>query len=66
MNITSIKSECDYDAALKRIDLLMEAQLDTPEGDELDALITLVEAYEAKHDPIDLPKPIEVEVGTSK
>ena len=59
MNITSIKSECDYDAALKRIELLMRAQLNTPEGDELDILITLVEAYEAKHHPIEPPKPIE-------
>ena len=59
MNITSIKSECDYDAALKRIELLMGAQLDTPEGNELDVLITLVEAYEEKYHPIDPPKPIE-------
>ena len=59
MNITSIESECDYDAALKRIEILMGAQLDTPEGDELDVLITLVDTYEAKHHPIALPKPIE-------
>lgn len=59
MNITPIKSENDYDAALERIDALMDAELDTPEGDELDILVTLVEAYEAKLHPIDPPDPIE-------
>ena len=38
---------------------LMDAEIDTPEGDELDVLATLVEAYESKHYAIDTPNPIE-------
>jgi HTH-type transcriptional regulator/antitoxin HigA len=49
MNIFPIRTEADYDAALARIELLMNAELNTPEGDELDILTTLVESYEAKH-----------------
>jgi len=59
MDIKPIKSEVDYDAALARIDKLMDAEMDTPEGDELDVLVTLVEAYEAKHHTIDSPDPVE-------
>jgi HTH-type transcriptional regulator/antitoxin HigA len=51
MDIKPIKNEADYDAALARIEMLMDAEIDTPEGDELDILVTLVEAYEAKHQP---------------
>ncbi len=54
-----IKTETDYNAALKRIEMLMDAEPDTPEGDELDILSTLVDVYEAKHMPIDPPDPIE-------
>ena len=57
MDISPIKTEQDYDTALKRIDKLMDVEIDTPEGDELDVLVTLVEAYEAKHHPIDPPDP---------
>ena len=60
MEIKPIKSDADYRATLAEIDTLMYATLDTPEGDRLDALITLVEVYEAKHVPIDLPDPVEV------
>ncbi|MDZ7659445.1 transcriptional regulator [Fodinibius sp.] len=59
MDIRPIKSEVDYDAALARIDMLMDAEMDTPEGDELDVLVTLVEAYEAKHHTIESPDPVE-------
>lgn len=59
MNINPIKTEADYDAALERIEMLMDAEMDTPEGDELDVLVTLVEAYEVKHYPIDPPDPID-------
>lgn len=59
MEIRPIKTEADYDAALARIDILMDAELDSPEGDELDVLVTLVHAYEEKYYPIDLPDPIE-------
>jgi len=59
MNINPIKTEADYDAALERIELLMDAEMDSPEGDELDILVTLVEAYEDKHHPIATPDPVE-------
>ncbi len=59
MNIHPIKHEADYETALERIMALMDAETDTPEGDELDILATLVEAYEAKHHVIETPNPIE-------
>jgi HTH-type transcriptional regulator/antitoxin HigA len=58
MDIRPIKTEADYEAALQEIERLMNAELDTPEGDRLDILVTLVEAYEAKHYPIAGPDPI--------
>lgn len=57
--IKPIKNESDYDAALERIDQLMDASKNTPESDELEVLALLVEQYEASHYPIDLPDPIE-------
>ncbi len=57
--IAPIKSEEDYDAALTEVATLMDAEPDTPEGDRLDVLTTLVEAYEARHWPIEPPEPIE-------
>jgi HTH-type transcriptional regulator/antitoxin HigA len=60
MNIHPIKNEADYEHSLARIMELMNAKEDSPEGDELDILGTLVEAYEAKHIPINKPNPIEV------
>ena len=59
MNIKPIKSEADYEAALARIMILMDAEKDSPEGDELDVLGTLVEAYEAKLYVIAKPNPVE-------
>jgi len=47
--ITKIKNNKDHEAALKRIEEIFEAEPDTPEGKELDALSTLVETYEKKH-----------------
>lgn len=58
MDIKPIKTKKDHDHALKRIEALMTARANTPEGDELDILVTLVEAYEAKHYTIDAPDPI--------
>ena len=49
MNITPIKTKRDYRRALEEIEGLMDAKWDTPEGDRLDVLVTLVEAWEAKH-----------------
>jgi HTH-type transcriptional regulator/antitoxin HigA len=61
MDIKPIRSEADYQAALKEIEKLMESQLDAPEGDRMDVLVTLVEAYEVKHFPIPEPDdPVEV------
>ena len=48
-NIRAIRTEADYTAALARIDALMDAELGTPEGEELDVLTDLVELYESKH-----------------
>lgn len=59
MNIKPIKTDADYQAALKEIESLMLAEPDSPEGEKLDVLVTLVEAYEAKHFPLDLPDPVE-------
>jgi len=59
MDIKPIKTELDYQAALKEIELLMDAHPETPEGDRLDVMTTLVEAFEAKYYPIEAPDPIE-------
>ncbi len=59
MDITPIKTKRDYRRALKEIEGLMAAKRGTLEGDRLDILVTLVEAWEAKHYPIDLPDPVE-------
>ena len=58
--IKSVCTEKDYTAALTRIDELMDARLDSLEGDELDALADLVESYEARHVPMENPSPIAV------
>ena len=59
MEIKPIRTKADYRAALKEIEGLMVAQRDTPEGERLDVLATLVEAYEKKHYPLELPDPVE-------
>jgi HTH-type transcriptional regulator/antitoxin HigA len=59
MNITPIKTQRDYRRALKDVEGLMMAKRGTPDGDRLDVLVTLVEAWEAKHYPLDLPDPVE-------
>lgn len=58
MDIKPIKTKRDYQAALRAIEGLMGAKKDSPEGDQLDVLVTLVEAYEARHFPLDLPDPV--------
>ena len=58
MDIKPIKTDADYRAALKEIESLMMAIPDTPEGEKLDVMVTLIEAYEAKHFPMDLPDPV--------
>ena len=59
MDIRPIKTDADYRAALDDIENLMMAEPDTVEGEKLDILVTLVEAYEAKHFSMDLPDPVE-------
>jgi HTH-type transcriptional regulator/antitoxin HigA len=49
MNIAPIKTQRDYRRVLKEIEGLMAARRNTPEGDRLDVLVTLVEAWERKH-----------------
>ena len=59
MDIAPIKTKRDYSRALKKIEGLMDARRNTPRGDRLDVLVTLVEAWEAKRFPLDLPDAIE-------
>ncbi len=59
MNIRPIKSEYDYNLALAEIEKLWGAEPNTIEGDKLDVLITLVDAYENEFYPIDPPDPVE-------
>jgi len=59
MNIEPIKSQRDYRRVLAEIEGLMTARRNSPEGDRLDVLVTLVEAWERKHYPLDLPDPVE-------
>ncbi|HET6382018.1 MAG TPA: transcriptional regulator [Armatimonadota bacterium] len=58
MEIRPIHSELDYQEALAEIERLFDAGPGTPDGDRLELWITLVEDYEAEHDPIPLPDPI--------
>lgn len=59
MEIKPIRTDEDYENALHEIDALFDSDPDSPEGDKLDILVTLVEAYETKHYPVSLPDPIE-------
>lgn len=54
-----IRTETDYEAALAEVEQLWGARLGTPEGDRLDVLATLIDAYEAEHYPMDPPDPID-------
>lgn len=59
MQIKPIKNDDDYGVAMRRIAEIFDAEVNTPEGDELDVLTTLVEAYESKNFPIAPPDPVE-------
>ena len=59
MNIKVLKSEEDYTKALKRLEVIFQAPIDTVEGDEADLLSILVEKYENEYYPIEAPDPIE-------
>jgi len=61
METKPIRSEADYQAELKEIEKLMESQTATSDGDRMDVLVTLAEAYEVKHFPIPEPDdPVQV------
>jgi HTH-type transcriptional regulator/antitoxin HigA len=59
MNIKPVKTEKDYQKALKRLELIFDARPGTEDGDELDILALLIERYEDQHYPIEAPDPIE-------
>jgi HTH-type transcriptional regulator / antitoxin HigA len=59
VRLKPILSERDYERALADVRRLWGAKRKTPDGDTLDVLATLIGAYEAEHDPIDPPDPIE-------
>jgi len=59
MIIKPVRTKADHRAALRAIESLMNARANTPEGERLDVLVTLVEAYERKHFPMDMPDPVE-------
>lgn len=59
MNITPIKSDSDYRDALRDIETLMGAEQGSADGDRLDVLVTLVEAWERRYHPLPPPDPIE-------
>lgn len=59
MDIKPIRTKADYKAALRAVEPLMTAKPRTREGDRLDVLITLIEAYEREHFPMELPDAVE-------
>jgi HTH-type transcriptional regulator / antitoxin HigA len=59
VDIKPIRTNRDYRQALAEIETLMSAKANTPEGDRLDVLATLVEAYERTHFPMDLPDAVD-------
>lgn len=59
MEIKPIKTEQDYYDSIHRVEELWGAKKDTPQGDELDLLVTLIESYEVKHYPIAPPDPVD-------
>jgi HTH-type transcriptional regulator/antitoxin HigA len=58
MDIKPVRTKKDYEATLAAIEELMDAKGNTSEGDRLEVLVTLVEAYEVRHFPLDLPDPV--------
>ena len=58
-DVKPIRSEADYEAAMGEVETLWGAANGTPKGDRLDVLATLIDAYEAKHDPMGPPDPVE-------
>ena len=59
MNIKLIRTDEDYQVALKRLEVIFDAKIGTPSSDEADILGLMIDEYEKKHYPIDAPDPIE-------
>ena len=59
MNVKPIRTKRDYETALKNVETLMDAKAGSADGDRLDVLVTLIQAYEAKHYPMLPPDPVE-------
>jgi HTH-type transcriptional regulator/antitoxin HigA len=59
VNIKPIKTEADYQLALKRLEVIFDAKTGTPESDEADIFGLMIDEYEKKHYPIEAPDPIE-------
>ena len=66
MNIKPIRNDDDLRAAFKRLEKVYQAQAGTPQADEMEILVTLIEAYEHKHFPIGLVDPVEAARTTMK
>lgn len=60
MDIQPVKTDADCRRALKEIEALMTAAPESPEGEKLDVLVALVEAYEHTHYPMEMPDPVKV------
>lgn len=59
MNVRVLKTDIDYQQALNRLEVIFDAPVDSPEGDEAEILSLLIEKYEDEHYPINSPDPIE-------
>ena len=60
VEVNPVRTDDEYEAALAEVEGLMKARPGTPEGDRLDVLVALVQAYEAEHHAIDAPDPISL------
>ncbi len=59
MNIKPIRNDDDLQAAFQRLETIFQAEAGTPEADEMEVLVTLIEVYENKHYPIQAASPVE-------
>ena len=60
MKIKTLKTEREYNAALKYVDTIFDAKVNTPKGEELALLLLVIKDYEDKHHPVNIPDAIEV------
>jgi HTH-type transcriptional regulator/antitoxin HigA len=59
IELKPIRTDADYETAMAQVEQLWGARSGTPDGDRLDVLATLIDAYEAVHHPMDPPDPID-------